>query len=129
MLGLDASWGDRRVPMPRINRLPPVLSIHSRRRLLELTLNHCRLSAEGGCDTDVARAFDNRPISSRSQALFRSITEVKHALRQHQFNHYFQRSITLFSRPSMVVENPACMAGGDSPRVGPAAPIRRTSRT
>ena len=50
----------------------------------------CRLSTTGGYDTDITRAFDNRPMSSRSQALFRSITEVKHALRQHylQFNQH-----------------------------------------
>ena len=44
------------------------------------------------------RAFDNRPMSSRSQALFRSNTEVKHALRQHyiQFNVYDRRTFTGF---------------------------------
>ena len=47
-----------------------------------------RLSISGGYDTEITRAIDNRPMSSRSQALFRSITEVEHVLRQHglQFN-------------------------------------------
>jgi hypothetical protein len=42
-----------------------------------------RLSSTEGYDKEIARAFDNRPMSSRSQALFRSNTEVKHVLRQH----------------------------------------------
>jgi len=56
-----------------------------------------RLSTKGG--TEITRAIDNRPMSSRSQALFRSITEVKHVLRQHylQFNQHTRRSFTLFS--------------------------------
>ena len=47
-----------------------------------------RLSTTGAHDTVVARAIDNRPISFRSQALFHSITEVEHVVRQHylQFN-------------------------------------------
>src|SRR3977135_4272675 len=39
-----------------------------------------RLSSKGEYDTEITRAFDNRPMSSRSQALFRSITEVKPCL-------------------------------------------------
>jgi hypothetical protein len=46
-------------------------------------LAYYRLSTEGGYDKEITRAFDNRPMSSRSQALFRSIKEVKHVLRQH----------------------------------------------
>jgi hypothetical protein len=40
-------------------------------------------------------------MSSRSQALFRSIMEVKHALRQRylQFNQHSRRSITFVSGP------------------------------
>jgi hypothetical protein len=47
-----------------------------------------RWSAKGGRVTESTRAPDNHPMSSRSQALFRSITEVEHVLRQHglQFN-------------------------------------------
>jgi hypothetical protein len=40
-----------------------------------------RLSANGA--TEVTRAIDNHPISSRSQALFRSLTEMEHGMRQH----------------------------------------------
>ena len=38
-------------------------------------------------------------MSSRNQALFRSIEEVKHTLRQHdqQFNYYSRRSFSHFS--------------------------------
>jgi hypothetical protein len=46
-------------------------------------LAYHRLSTKGGYDTEIARAIDNRPMSSRSQALFRSTKEVKHVLRQH----------------------------------------------
>jgi hypothetical protein len=46
-------------------------------------LAYYRLSTKGGYDREITRAIDNRPMSSRSQALFRSITEVKHVLRQH----------------------------------------------
>src|ERR1700694_951338 len=51
----------------------------------EMTLQHSRLPSieHKRCDTEITRAIDNRPMSSRSQALFRSITEVKHVLRQH----------------------------------------------
>jgi hypothetical protein len=41
----------------------------------------------------IVRAFDNRPMSSRSQALFHSNTEVKHALGQ--FNPHSR--LTVFS--------------------------------
>ena len=77
-------------------------------------LAYYRLSAGGGYDTEITRAIDNRPMSSRSQALFRSITEVKHVLRQHdlQFNLHYPRSFTLFSGPQMV-ENSACVAGSE----------------
>ena len=59
----------------------------------------CRLSANGGHGTEVTRAIDNRPMSSRSQALFRSITEVEHVLRQHylQFNQQSRSSSTFIS--------------------------------
>jgi hypothetical protein len=57
------------------------------------------LSTKGGCDIKNTRAFDNRPMSSRSQALFRSITEVEHVLRQHylQFNQQSRSSSTFIS--------------------------------
>jgi uncharacterized protein YjiS (DUF1127 family) len=53
-------------------------------------------------------------MSSRSQALFRSITEVKHVLRQHhmQFNQHSRRSYPLFFGPEMVLENSFCVAVG-----------------
>lgn len=59
---------------------------------------YCRLSTKSGYDRQITRAIDNRPMSSRSQALFRSITEVKHVLRQHdlQFNQHSRRSFTHF---------------------------------
>ena len=62
-------------------------------------LAYYRLSTTGTYDTKIARAIDNRPMSSRSQALFRSDTEVKHVLRQHcvQFNVHDRRTFTLFS--------------------------------
>jgi len=55
-------------------------------------------------------------MSSRSQALFRSITEVKHVLRQHylQFNRHSRRTFTLVSGPHMVLENSARVAGRNS---------------
>src|SRR6266404_1259103 len=73
----------------------------------------------------------NRPMSSRSQALFRSITEVKHVLRQHylQFNQRSRCSFNLFSSPEMVVENPACVAGRISTGVGTTIPTQGTSPT
>jgi hypothetical protein len=40
-----------------------------------------RLSTKERCDTEIIRAIDNHPMSSRSQALFRSTKEVKHVLR------------------------------------------------
>lgn len=39
-----------------------------------------RLNIRGGHGTEITRAFDNRPMSSRSQVLFRSNTEVKPCL-------------------------------------------------
>jgi hypothetical protein len=45
-------------------------------------LAYYRLSTTGGYGTEITRAIDNRPMSFRSQALFRSNTEVKHVLRQ-----------------------------------------------
>jgi hypothetical protein len=59
------------------------------------------LRGKGGCGIEITRAIDNRPMSSRSQALFRSIMEVKHALRQRylQFNQHSRRSFTLVSGP------------------------------
>ena len=64
-------------------------------------LAYYRLSATGAYDTEITRAIDNRPMSFRSQELFRSNTEVKHVLRQHyvQFNVYDRRTFTLFSGP------------------------------
>jgi hypothetical protein len=64
-------------------------------------LSYYRLSATVGYDTEITRAIDNRPMSSRSQALFRSDTEVKHVLRQHyqQFDVFYRRTFTLFSGP------------------------------
>ena len=59
-------------------------------------LAYYRLSTKGGHDTEITRAIDNRPMSSRSQALFRSSTEVKHVLRQHDFNQHSRRSFTHF---------------------------------
>ena len=77
-------------------------------------LAYYRLSTKGGYDTEITRAIDNRPMSSRSQALFRSDTEMKHVLRQHyqQFDAYYRRTFTVLSGPWMVVENPARVAGG-----------------
>ena len=65
-------------------------------------------------------------MSSRSQALFRSNTEVKHVLRQHyrQFNVYFRRTCTLFSGPELV-ENSASVAGRNSTGVGTASQYRQ----
>jgi hypothetical protein len=54
-----------------------------------------RLSTTGEYDTEITRAIDNRPMSSRSQALFRSDTEVKHVLRQ--YNQHSRRSFPVFS--------------------------------
>jgi hypothetical protein len=58
-----------------------------------------RLSTTGGHDREITRAIDNRPMSFRSQALFRSNTEMKHVLRQHylQFNQHSRRSFNRFS--------------------------------
>ena len=64
----------------------------------------------GVCDTKVTRAIDNRPMSSRSQALFRSITEVKHVLRQ--INQHSRRSFPLFSGLWMVLEIPLAWLAG-----------------
>jgi hypothetical protein len=62
-------------------------------------LAYYRLSTTGGYDTEITRAIDNRPMSFRSQALFRSNTEMKHVLRQHylQFNQHSRRSFNRFS--------------------------------
>ena len=62
-------------------------------------LAYYRLSTGGEYDTKIARAIDNRPMSSRGEALFHSIMEKKHVLRQHtlQFSHRSRRSFTLFS--------------------------------
>src|SRR5882757_6897038 len=91
----------------------------------------CRLSAKPGYDREIVRAIDNRPMSSRSQALFRSITEKKHVLRQHdlQSSHHSRRNFTLVSEPWMVLENPACVADRNSPVVGPTVRVQATSRT
>ena len=70
-------------------------------------------------------------MSSRSQALFRSITEVKHVLRQHylQLNQQSRSSFTLVSGPEMVLEYPAYVAGRNSAEVGTTVPVQATSRT
>ena len=62
-------------------------------------LAYYRLSTTGGYDTEITRAIDNRPMSFRSQALFRSNTEMKHVLRQHylQFNQHSRRSFNRVS--------------------------------
>jgi hypothetical protein len=63
------------------------------------------LSTKGACDKESTRAIDNRPMSSRSQALFRSITEVEHVLRQHylQFNQQSRSSFSLVTGPETVL--------------------------
>jgi hypothetical protein len=65
-------------------------------------------------------------MSSRSQALFRSITEVEHVLRQQylQFNQQSRSSTTLISGPEMVLENSACVAGRNSTEVGTTVPTQ-----
>ena len=75
-------------------------------------LAYYRLSTGGGYDKVITRAIDNRPMSSRGEALFHSITEKKHVLRQHyrQFRHRSRRNFPLVSEPWMVLENPACVA-------------------
>ena len=52
-------------------------------------------------------------MSFRSQVLFRSITEVKHVLRQHylKFNQHSRRSFNFLSGAEMVRENSVCVAG------------------
>ena len=89
----------------------------------------CCLSAESGRDTETTRAFDNRPMSSRSEALFHSITEVEHVLRQHdrQFNQHSRCSSGLVSRPSMVVEHSVWMAVRTGTGVGTRVPVQATS--
>jgi hypothetical protein len=49
-------------------------------RFHQLTLACNRLNSRGGSDRKITRVVDNRPMSSRSQALFRSITEEKPCL-------------------------------------------------
>ena len=68
-------------------------------------------------------------MSSRSQALFRSITEVEHVLRQRdrQFNQYPRLGSGLISEPWMVLEHPLCMAVRNSTEVGTTMPVQRTS--
>ena len=77
--------------------------------------------------TQLSRAINNRPTSSRSQALFRSITEVKHALRQR--NRYFEllssHSFTVHFRSQVLEE---LVAGRDGVEVG-TTPVQGTSRT
>jgi len=89
-----------------------------------------RLSTRDGYDTQIARDIDNRPMSSRSQVLFRSNTEVKHVLRQHcfQFDLHHQPVCTASSRRSLV-EDSACVAGWNSVRVGTTIPVQGASRT
>jgi hypothetical protein len=90
-----------------------------------------RLSSRGGYDIEITRAIDSRPMSSRSEALFHSITEKKHALQQHhrQFGHLSQRNVTFISGPWMVLENPAGVADGNSTVVGSTVRVQATSRT
>src|SRR5436190_16204876 len=49
-------------------------------RLHELMRACDRLNARGARDTKFTRVVDNRPMSSRSQALFRSLMEKKPCL-------------------------------------------------
>src|SRR6187549_1270315 len=71
----------------------------------------CRLSGNSEHGTEVTRAIDNRPMSSRSQALFHSLMEMEHALRQQdlQFKQHFRQS---FSDPQMVLETPPAWLDG-----------------
>ncbi|HEY2212669.1 MAG TPA: hypothetical protein VGH62_13815 [Bradyrhizobium sp.] len=87
-----------------------------------------RLSTKDGRDTESTRAINNRPMSSRSQALFRSITEVKHVLRQHdlQINQQSRSSSSLVSGPEMVLENLACVVGRNSIEVGTTVSTQAT---
>src|ERR1700709_2633421 len=99
-------------------------------RFHELMLAYYRLSTGGGYDRVITRAIDNRPMSSRGEALFHSTTEKKHVLRQHylQFSHGSRPSFTLVSGPWVVLENPACVAGRNSPVVGSTVRVQATSR-
>ena len=98
-------------------------------RVVNQPTAYYRLSTKGG--TEITRAFDNRPMSSRSQALFRSITEVEHVLRQHylQFNQQSRSSSTLNSGPEMVLENSACVAVRNSTEVGTTVRTQTTPPT
>jgi hypothetical protein len=86
-----------------------------------------RLKTKRVHDTQLSRAINNRPMSSRSQALFRSISEMKHALRQRNpcsellSSHSFT---VLFG--SQVLEE--LVAGRDDVEVGTTNPVQGTSR-
>ena len=94
-------------------------------------LAYYRLSSRGGYDTEITRAIDNRPMSSRGEALFHSIMEKKHVMRQHylQFSHHFRGNFIVISEPWMVLENPACVADRNSTVVGSTVRVQATSRT
>src|SRR3954447_6025757 len=68
----------------------------------ELMLACRRLSTTSTYDTKRARDIDNRPMSSRSQALFRSNTEVKPwlATALHPVTHIESMHLRAFSRTS-----------------------------
>jgi hypothetical protein len=66
-------------------------------------------------------------MSSRSQALFRSITEVKHVLRQHYLNQQSGSIFSLVSGREMVLEDPAYVAGRNSTEMGTTAAVQATS--
>jgi hypothetical protein len=63
------------------------------------------LSTKGRRDIESTRAIDNRPMSSRSQALFHSVTEMEHVQRQHhsQSSQQSRSSFSLVSGPQMVL--------------------------
>src|SRR5437899_7046426 len=84
-----------------------------------------------GRDTVIARVSDNRPMSSRSQALSRSFVEVRHVLRQHcvQFNQQSRSSFTIVSGPETTLENPARVSGKNRTGGGTAVPASETAQT
>src|ERR1700754_3388865 len=98
---------------------------------VDARLPYYRLSTGGGHDTEIIRAIDNRPMSSRSEALFHSLTEKKHVLRQHtrQFSHHPRRNFPFISGPRMALENPACVVERNSTVVGSTVRVPATYRT
>src|SRR5438046_10113807 len=91
----------------------------------------CACARKVGRDRVTARVSDNRPMSSRSQALSRSFAEVRRVLRQHcvQFNQQSRTSFTIVSGPEMALEDPARVAGQNRTGVGTAVPAPATSQT